>query len=88
VLLEAVAVGRPVVAFDVKGVRDVPTARLVPEGRIDQLAHEIADLSQTSNQLNFPDPALLDQSHTADALSRFCHLIKSGDLRAGQIIDN
>jgi glycosyltransferase involved in cell wall biosynthesis len=32
VLLEANAVGRPVVAFDVKGVRDIPSIDLVREG--------------------------------------------------------
>lgn len=38
VLLEAVAVGRPVVAFDTKGVRDIPTAMLVPDGDVAGMA--------------------------------------------------
>jgi glycosyltransferase involved in cell wall biosynthesis len=42
VMLEAVAVGRRTYAFDVKGVRDVPYARLIADGDVGALAAAIA----------------------------------------------
>src|SRR5699024_4391684 len=42
VMLEAVAVGRRTYAFDVKGVRDVPYARLLDDGDTAGMAAAIA----------------------------------------------
>lgn len=47
VLLEAYAMGRQSVAFDVKGTRDIPDIVLVPDGDTDALADNLARLALT-----------------------------------------
>lgn len=65
ILLEGAAMGRQSFAFDVKGVRDVPGARLSPDGDVAALARLITD--------NVPqqalDPAIGDAMRS-DAVAR------------------
>lgn len=73
VMLEALAVGRPAYAFDVKGVRDIPRAVLFPEGEAGPLARRLADDWESGTllePLDF-DPHTLDFSHSAEAVLRF-----------------
>lgn len=73
VMLEALAVGRPTYAFDVKGVRDVPQSRLFPEDQPSLLARHLADDWQAGRlltPLSF-DPNTLDFSHSANAVRSF-----------------
>lgn len=79
VMLEALAVGRPTYAFDVKGVRDVPQSRLFPEDQPSLLARHVANDWQAGRllkPLSF-DPNTLDFSHCADAVSSFLEEISS-----------
>ena len=79
VMLEALAVGRPTYAFDVKGVRDVPQARLFPEDQPSLLARHVADDWQAGRLLKplSIDPNTLDFSHCADAVSSFLEATSS-----------
>ncbi|RJN31605.1 glycosyltransferase [Nesterenkonia natronophila] len=73
VMLEALAVGRPTYAFDVKGVRDIPQAALFPEGEAGLLARRLAK-DWKSGSLLEPlkfDPHTLDFSHSAEAVLTF-----------------
>ncbi|MBI5548530.1 MAG: glycosyltransferase [Deltaproteobacteria bacterium] len=79
VLLEAVAVGRPVVAYDVKGVRDVPGAILVREGDAAALAVAARDAA-IDGSIAFPDPATLHYEPVADAIAEFAAGIARGRL--------
>lgn len=76
VLLEAVAVGRPVFAFDVKGVRDIPGIRLFSKGDTSSLAGAVAQaLTQPSTLeeqvARYPSPLDLSSDRTATLLSNF-----------------
>ncbi len=72
VLLEAAAVGRPIIAYDVKGVRDVPDAFLSEDGNVAAMSTLVAALVSSgelstwvppvAEELSFEKPAaeLLD----------------------------
>jgi glycosyltransferase involved in cell wall biosynthesis len=70
--LEAVATGRPVFAFDVKGVRDLPSVRLAADGDVDALARAIAtaDLSAVGRELS-STRRLLSTEHASRQLMEF-----------------
>ncbi|MCU4295647.1 glycosyltransferase [Brevibacterium permense] len=81
VMLESLAMGCPSYAFDVKGVRDIPSARLAADGETAELAARIA-ADWTSGRLLEPMPfdrSTLDYSHAADGIRRFLRtLVGSG----------
>ncbi|UZD62009.1 glycosyltransferase [Brevibacterium sp. JSBI002] len=73
VMLESLAMGCPSYAFDVKGVRDIPLARLTADGDTEALAARIC-ADWTSGRLLEPisfDRGALDYSHAADGILRF-----------------
>ncbi len=77
-LLEAAAVGRHMVAYDVKGVRDVPGVKLAP----DLDAERLADLVQSTDLLK-PDPDLVDpdslsSAHSSDQIRGFLETVLRG----------
>jgi len=73
VLLEAVAVGRPIVGYDVKGVRDVPGIRLVPRHMTDamMMAAQIA----ARQPISLPEPEFLSYEHAADSVATHLTLV-------------
>lgn len=81
VLLEAAAVGRPMIAYDVKGVRDIPGATLVPEGDVAALATAVAGVRSLEPDL--PAPELLNFGHCADAVADFAGAIADGSMVPG-----
>ena len=70
VMLEGLAVGRRTYAFDVKGVRDVPEAVLVPDGDVDALVASIwAEwISGRMTASSSYDRTALDCTRSADAV--------------------
>lgn len=73
VMLEALAVGRPTYAFDVKGVRDIPESVLIPDGETSLLAGRIGR-DWRSGRLLDPltvDREALDVSHPATSVRTF-----------------
>ncbi len=73
VMLESLAVGRHMFAFDVKGVRDVPEAVLIPDGDVSAMADRII-AQQRSGALEHGvnvDVDALSFQNCADAISAF-----------------
>ncbi len=70
-LLEAAAVGRHVVAYDVKGVRDVPGARLAPDLDAERLADLVQSLDLAAPESSFVDPDTLSSAHSSDQIREF-----------------
>jgi glycosyltransferase involved in cell wall biosynthesis len=87
VLLEAIAVGRPVFAYDVKGVRDVPGAFLTSDADPIALATLIGKFLRGEGGAFEPmDPAWLSYNSVAQQLERFMYSVCSpgtGDLGGG-----
>lgn len=76
VLLEAVSVGRPIYAFDAKGVRDIPGAVLVDRRDARELAHLIArDIGRPGSLSDrvaaYPEPHALSSDVSAGLLAEF-----------------
>ncbi|MHA2787664.1 glycosyltransferase [Corynebacterium sp. S7] len=70
--LEALAIGRPVFAFDVKGTRSLPSVYSAPDGDVEQLAQLIADHSSTGfSDINLVDPAELSPDRAAEEIASF-----------------
>ncbi|WP_026926549.1 glycosyltransferase [Granulicoccus phenolivorans] len=84
VLLEAAAVGRPMVGFDVKGVRDIPGVTVVPEGDIAAMAAALAGVRDLHPAL--PQPDDLAYAHCADAIAEFAGAIADGSMAPGTAI--
>lgn len=82
--LEAVAMGLPVVGFDVKGVRDLPAVQLAPSDDIAVLA-EVVLSSARGEGSRLPDAASLSYVHAADALLEFAQSVQSGRFERGPI---
>lgn len=70
-LLEAVAVGRTPIAFDVKGVRDIPGALLVPDGDVAGMAQVVADMMRGQLDWAPPDAVSLSVEECALEISSF-----------------
>lgn len=70
-LLEAAAMGRHVVAYDVKGVRDIPGARLAPDLDAERLADLVQRLDLAAPQSSFVDPDALSSAHSSDQIREF-----------------
>lgn len=84
VMMEALAVGRPTYAFDVKGVRDIPQVALFPEGEPRLLARQLVEDWKAGTLLETVsfDPGTLDFSRSAEALELFLQQIVSKSLPA------
>lgn len=79
VMMEALAVGRPTYAFDVKGVRDIPQVALFPESEPSLLARQLAkdwNAGSLLETVSF-DSDVLDFSRSAEALEAFLQEIVS-----------
>lgn len=74
VALEAVAVGRPTVGFDVKGVQDIPGAYLAPEDDIELLAAATIG-AVTAGPKALPPSQNLSYERAADAVLRFARSV-------------
>lgn len=83
VLLEAAAVGVPIAAFDVKGVRDVPSVKLAPRGDIPALADAVC--SALAAPATAVDPDRLRYEHAADALYDFIVAVYRRELNPGEL---
>lgn len=74
--LEALAVGRPVFAFDVKGTRSLPDVFLAPDKDVLALASIIQDQASSNfENVQLVDPANLHPNRAADEIARFAELI-------------
>jgi glycosyltransferase involved in cell wall biosynthesis len=78
VLLESLAVGRPVFAYDVKGVRDVPTAFLAQDAVPAALAALIGEFVSGENTWAPPDPRPLSNAAVAGQLETFMQEVAGG----------
>lgn len=68
--LEAIAMGRPVFAFDVKGTRSLPGVILAPEQAVNELARTIRESSKSGfAEVNFVDPIELDPKYAAGKIA-------------------
>jgi glycosyltransferase involved in cell wall biosynthesis len=87
VMLEARAMCRQSVAFDVKGVRDIPDAVLVPNGDVGFFAHVVsemgADVRSSAVLLPPPNPSI-DSAVVARSILGFVQAAVQGDCR-GQL---
>jgi glycosyltransferase involved in cell wall biosynthesis len=70
-LLEAAAVGRHIVAYDVKGVRDIPGAKLAPDLDAERLADLVASIDPTAAVPGLVDPESLSFAHSGDQVMVF-----------------
>lgn len=77
VALEAVAMGRPTVGFDVKGVQDIPGAYLAPEDDIGLLAAQTIK-AVTAGPRALPTSQDLSYERAADAVLGFARSIARG----------
>jgi len=78
VLLEAAAVGRHIVAYDVKGVRDIPGARLVPDLDAEGLAEQLQSIDLTAPDPDLVDPDQLSSVHASDQIRVFLEDVLAG----------
>lgn len=78
VLLEAIAVGRPVYGFDVKGVRDIPGIHLAPYGDSEGLASKVLQDYQTDKKPQLPPLDELSSVSAADMISGFVRQVATG----------
>lgn len=69
--LESLAVGRPVFAFDVKGVRSLPVVNSVRDGDSVALAQMIANYEWNKEAARLPQPDSLDSARVADDILDF-----------------
>lgn len=82
--LEAIAIGLPVVGFDVKGVRDLPAVSLAPSDDIGALAGAVLAAARGEGP-DLPAPTTLSSVHAADELFNFFMSVMSGEFRRGRI---
>lgn len=75
--LEAIAIGLPVVGFDVKGVRDLPAVQLAPEDDVEALADRVLSAARGEGPA-LPEPSTLSYVHAADTLLEFARSTMSG----------
>lgn len=78
--LEAIAVGCPVFAFDVKGTRSLPLVSLAPDGDVEGLATRIVE-SVGKPDILMQRPETLSDSWVADEVVEF--LAQFGKRRQG-----
>lgn len=72
VMLEAMSVGRPTAAFDVKGVRRLPAVHLAPDADVVALTQVLRELLHDPPPTkDFPDPELMHVRHVAGQVSDF-----------------
>lgn len=81
--LEAIAIGRPVVGFDVKGVRDLPGVLVVPSDDIEALAGAVLSAARGEGPV-LPDAGALSHVHAADSLFEFAVSVVTGSFRQGR----
>lgn len=82
--LEAIAMGLPVVGFDVKGVRDLPAVQLAPAEDIAALADAVLRAARGEGP-GLPAVSSLSSVHAADALLGFVQSVRSGQFGRGPI---
>jgi glycosyltransferase involved in cell wall biosynthesis len=82
--LEAIAIGLPVVGFDVKGVRDLPAVQLAPEDDIAALADRVLGAARGEGPA-LPAAETLSYVHAADTLLEFAQSVRSGRFPRGRI---
>lgn len=70
VALEATAMGMPTVGFDVKGVRDIPGARVVPQGDTSGLANVVMEAAALGSE-ELPVLNEMSYRHAARKILRF-----------------
>ncbi|MDN5686078.1 MAG: glycosyltransferase [Brachybacterium sp.] len=80
--LEANAIGLPVVGFDVKGVRDLPSVQLAPPDDVERLAAEVLRAAR-GDAPGLPDPDSLSYVHAADSLLDFVESVRTGHFPRG-----
>lgn len=68
VVLEALGVGRPVLAFDVKGVRRLPAVRTVPNPDVAAMAAAVQSMVDDPGSLTLPPRSALEVSHATTAI--------------------
>src|SRR5690606_15419910 len=83
VALEAIAMGRPTVGYDVKGVQDIPGAYLAPPGNVEALADATVDAVRLGARA-LPEPSLLSFEHTARALLNFTQDVATGRAKGAE----
>ena len=84
VVLEALAVGRPAIGYDVKGVRDLPVRAVGRPGDCAVLAGALAQLWRgTWQPPDLPDPSRLSYREVADELLQFLHAASRSRVPAG-----
>ncbi len=71
VMLEALAVGRPIFSYDVKGPRDLPMTHLVPSGDIAALADAICEEREPRAMQAYPPPEALSSAMAARRILDF-----------------
>ncbi|WP_394216116.1 glycosyltransferase [Brachybacterium vulturis] len=81
--LEAIAIGLPVVGFDVKGVRDLPAVSVAPSDDIEALAEAVLASARGDHE-PLPDPATLSYVHAADMLLEFVDAVATGNFPSGR----
>ncbi len=80
--LEAIAIGLPVVGFDVKGVRDLPAVQLAPEDDVEALADRVLGAARGEGPA-LPEASTLSYVHAADTLLEFARSTISGEYPHG-----
>lgn len=82
--LEAIAIGLPVVGFDVKGVRDLPAVQVAPQDDIQALAGAVLRSARGAGP-DLPDVASLSYVHAADSLLEFATSVLTRNFRRGPV---
>ena len=82
--LEAIAIGLPVVGFDVKGVQDLPAVQVAPEDDIAALAGVVLSSARGEGP-TLPDPSTLSCAHAADRLLEFAQSVRTGRFARGPV---
>lgn len=68
--LEAIAMGRPVFAFDVKGTRSLPGVVLAPGQEVNDLATIIRESAESGfSDIDFVEPSVLEPKYAADKIT-------------------
>lgn len=78
--LEAIAMGRPVFAFDVKGTRSLPGVVLAPEEEVSTLSSLIRESARSGfSNIDFVDPAVLEPKYAADKITTIAERLTDDD---------
>ncbi len=80
VVLEALSVGRPTVAFDVKGLRDLPLVDVVDDGNVSAMADLLINrLTQPIDRSALPRPESLSVEVVVPQIEALLHAVFTSD---------